>query len=76
MADIVFIAIALAFFALCALYVRWCDRIIGPDVFVAETLLGARASFSLDRYLPMTSYGKDRGTAITCLPTIGSRNGT
>ena len=34
MADIIFIAVALAFFALCALYVRWCDRIIGPDVFV------------------------------------------
>jgi hypothetical protein len=28
MADIVFVAIALAFFALCASYVRWCDRII------------------------------------------------
>jgi hypothetical protein len=37
MADIIFIAVALAFFALCALYVRWCDQIIGPDVFgVAE----------------------------------------
>lgn len=32
MADIIFIAVALAFFALCALYVHWCDRIIGPDV--------------------------------------------
>jgi hypothetical protein len=32
MADIVFIAVALAFFALCAVYVRWCDRIIGPDL--------------------------------------------
>jgi hypothetical protein len=35
MADIIFIAVALAFFALCALYVHWCDRIIGPDVFAA-----------------------------------------
>lgn len=33
MADIIFISVALAFFALCALYVHWCDRIIGPDVF-------------------------------------------
>ncbi len=33
MADIIFIAVALAFFALCAVYVRLCDRIIGPDVF-------------------------------------------
>jgi hypothetical protein len=31
MSDLVFVAIALAFFAVCALYVRWCDRIIGPD---------------------------------------------
>jgi hypothetical protein len=30
-ADIVFIAVALAFFALCALYIRWCDAIIGGD---------------------------------------------
>jgi hypothetical protein len=30
-ADIVFIALALAFFALCVLYVVWCDRIIGRD---------------------------------------------
>lgn len=33
MADIIFIAVALAFFALCALYVHLCDRIIGPDAF-------------------------------------------
>lgn len=31
MADILFIAITIAFFAICALYVQWCDRIIGPD---------------------------------------------
>jgi len=31
MADIVFVSIALAFFALCVLYVKWCDIIIGPD---------------------------------------------
>ena len=31
MADIVFVAIALAFFALCVLYVKWCDQIIGAD---------------------------------------------
>ncbi len=31
MADLVFVAIALAFFAICVLYVRWCDMIMGPD---------------------------------------------
>jgi hypothetical protein len=30
-ADVVFIAIVVAFFALCVGYVRVCDRIIGPD---------------------------------------------
>jgi len=34
MGDMVFIAIALAFFALCVLYVRWCDIIMGPDEVV------------------------------------------
>jgi len=33
MADFIFLAVALAFFAVCALYVGWCDRIIGPDEF-------------------------------------------
>ena len=31
MADIVFVAISIAFFAICVLYIRWCDIIIGPD---------------------------------------------
>ena len=31
MTDFVFIAIALAFFLLCVLYVLWCDHIIGDD---------------------------------------------
>jgi hypothetical protein len=29
--DLLFIAIVVAFFALCVGYVRLCDRIIGPD---------------------------------------------
>jgi hypothetical protein len=29
--DLLFIAIAVAFFAVCVGYVRLCDRIIGPD---------------------------------------------
>jgi hypothetical protein len=29
--DLLFIVIAVAFFALCVGYVRLCDRIIGPD---------------------------------------------
>jgi hypothetical protein len=30
-ADLVYISLTIAFFVLCVLYVRWCDRIIGDD---------------------------------------------
>ena len=30
-ADIVLILTMVAFFVVCAAYVSWCDRIIGPD---------------------------------------------
>lgn len=33
MADLIFVSILIAFFALCVVYLRWCDRIIGPDEF-------------------------------------------
>ena len=35
MSDLIFIAATVAFFAICALYVKWCDKIIGPDDFPA-----------------------------------------
>jgi|1186.fasta_scaffold701665_1 hypothetical protein len=35
MADVVFVAVILAFFALAALLVRACERIIGPDELAA-----------------------------------------
>ena len=31
MSDVIFIAVIVAFFALCALYVQWCDRIVGTS---------------------------------------------
>ena len=36
MADLIFVSIIVSFFALCVLYLKWCDRIIGPDEFGAE----------------------------------------
>jgi hypothetical protein len=36
-ADVLFILITVAFFALCVGYVRVCDRIIGPDSPEAST---------------------------------------
>ena len=31
MRDVIVVTIIAVFFALCVAYVRWCDRIIGPD---------------------------------------------
>lgn len=36
MADIIFVSLLVAFFALCVAYLKWCDRIIGADEFGAE----------------------------------------
>lgn len=36
MSDVIFIAATIVFFAICALYVHWCDKIIGPDDFPAS----------------------------------------
>lgn len=37
MADIILVAVTLAFIAICVGYVNWCDRIIGPDDFGSES---------------------------------------
>jgi len=31
MSDFIFLGATVVFFAICALYVKWCDKIIGPD---------------------------------------------
>jgi hypothetical protein len=36
--DVVVLIVIVSFFALCALYVGWCDRIIGPDDLDDEEL--------------------------------------
>ncbi|MEA3185836.1 MAG: hypothetical protein QOJ74_2313 [Ilumatobacteraceae bacterium] len=36
MSDFVLIVATIAFYAICALYVNWCDRIVGPDDFKSE----------------------------------------
>lgn len=36
MNDVIFIVIALAFFALAALYVKFCDVIVGPDTTAVD----------------------------------------
>lgn len=39
MADLIFVAATFAFFAICVLYVNWCDHIIGPDDFTRDTAM-------------------------------------
>ena len=41
MADVIMIAIIVAFFALAVVFVKACERIIGPDVELARTDAGA-----------------------------------
>ena len=42
MADVLFLAILVAFFALCVVFVKACERIIGPDVEAARVEAGRR----------------------------------
>jgi hypothetical protein len=37
MRDVVFLAVIVGFFTLAALYVRWADRLVGPDEETAAT---------------------------------------
>ncbi len=41
MADLVLVAVIVAFTALCVAYISWCDRIIGPDDTTSATALVA-----------------------------------
>jgi hypothetical protein len=44
MADIVFVLVSLAFFGLCWLYVRGCERIIGSGEEAPESVEAAEVS--------------------------------
>ena len=43
MADVLFLAILVAFFAICVVFVHACERIIGPDL-EAEAAIDAAPS--------------------------------
>ena len=49
MSDVIFIAATIVFFAICAVYVHWCDTIIGPDDFPSP---GDDSAVSLDQSGP------------------------
>ena len=67
MADLIFIAVICAFFALCVLYIRWCDRMIGPDDFAAEPA----ATTATDNTVPpsLTAATAAANTGITSAVT-------
>jgi hypothetical protein len=44
MADVIFLAIMVAFFAVAVLFVRGCERIIGPDLEAARDEQAVNAS--------------------------------
>ena len=55
MSDFIFIAATIVFFAICTLYVKWCDRIIGPDDFSAPRDDGDEALGDGSPFLVATS---------------------
>jgi hypothetical protein len=44
MQDVIFLAILVAFFVLAVVFVKACERIIGPDVEAARAEAGATAA--------------------------------
>jgi hypothetical protein len=50
--DLLFVAIVVAFFAVCVGYVRVCDRIIGPDPTGREPVDPAVAAGPLEDVAP------------------------
>ena len=45
MGDLIFVLVVVAFFAAAALFVRWCDHLVGPDDLGAPPV-GAAADAS------------------------------
>jgi hypothetical protein len=56
MADAIFVAVICAFFALCVVYIRWCDRIIGSDELAAPAVEVSSSDSDTDVATP-TSVG-------------------
>ena len=55
MSDVIFIAVMIAFFVLCALYVNVCDRLIGTDDQSIEPTLDSETA------VVAAAAGADRG---------------
>jgi len=53
MSDVILVAATIAFFAICVLYIHWCDKIIGPDDFRASADGTTEAGPSLGEGTPL-----------------------
>ncbi len=71
MSDFIFIGATFVFFAICALYVQWCDKIIGPDDFPAAESRSTR--WRRDRQLIRQLSRPDPGRARRGLPVARPR---
>ncbi len=63
MSDVIFVAATIVFFAICALYVHWCDKIIGPDDFRSTAETGGEVLDDSVKLVTADLGSKDRGTA-------------
>ena len=60
MADVIYVGVICAFFALCVVYIRWCDRIIGPDDLTAPASENSVGTTDID-----VSDASQVGSAVT-----------
>jgi hypothetical protein len=64
--DVIFIAVLLAFFVLCALYVQLCDRMIGSDELAMAVKGADTADTNLDGEAPtLTTAGVGTADGVT-----------
>ena len=74
MRDVIVLAIIAVFFALCVAYVRWCDRIIGPDPDDLRTTTStSRRPGAVDRAgrsTPIDAGRRRRGGAVVIAAAV------
>lgn len=64
MSDLIFIAVLVGFFVLCALYVQLCDHLIGPDdPALAGAATDSASDDGVDLLVPARAGTGNGGTA-------------
>lgn len=62
MSDVIFVAATIVFFAICVLYIHWCDKIIGPDDFRST---GEADETALDGIQVVSAYVVGSSSGVT-----------